>query len=305
MTIFEEVKGWMHRNAREVELRIWEALFEEGKAAAVADALLAYQNEDGGYGHALEADNWNPDSTPPAVCTALKYLRLAGFWDFSHPAYEGIKRFIQSGKCWNGRGWLFGVPGNDSWPRAPWWTYSEEENEKEFAGVNGTLNAFVLRAVRKDDYFYRRSLKAAEELLARLDGQERQADGELEALDDLLEAIEMRGLPGFDTEERRKKLREKIKAAVCTDPARWGEYVKRPSFSLTFLDGSLYEELKEAAEAELDWVLETREPGGVWPICWKWGGMEQYEREFTLSENWWKGMVAIEKMMFLRKFGRV
>jgi hypothetical protein len=33
--------------------------------------------------------------------------------------------------------------------------------------------------------------------------------------------------------------------------------------------------------------------------------MEQYGREFALSENWWKGMVAIEKMMFLNKFGRV
>ncbi len=64
--------------------------------------------------------------------------------------------------------------------------------------------------------------------------------------------------------------------------------MKRPSFVLTFLDGTLY-----------------REPGACGPSAGKWYGMEQYGREFALSENWWKGMVAIEKMMFLNKFGRV
>ncbi len=41
--------------------------------------------------------------------------------------------------------------------------------------------------------------------------------------------------------------------------------MKRPSFVLTFLDGTLYGEPKEAADTEPDWTLETREPGGVWP----------------------------------------
>ena len=305
MTAFEEVRGWMHRNAREAELCLWKALFEAGEPATVADALLPYQNGDGGFGHALEADNWNPASTPPAVCTALKYLRLAGFWDFSHPAYAGIGRFLRSGKCRNGRGWMFNVPENNGWPRAPWWTYSEEENEKEFAGINAALNAFVLRAFPEDDPLYGQALETAQALLARLDSDGPQADGELETFDDLLGAIERRGIPGFDTAGMRKKLRGKLRAAVCTDPARWGEYVKKPSFALTFLDGTLYGELKEAADAELDWMLETREPGGVWPISWKWYGMEQYDREFALSENWWKGMVAIENTAFLRKFGRI
>lgn len=305
MTVFEEVKGWMHRNAREVELCLWRVLFEQGEGRAVADALLAYQNEDGGFGHALEADNWNPGSTPPAVCTALKYLKLAEFWDYSHPAYEGIGRFIRSGKCRNSRGWLFNIPENNTWPRAPWWTYSEEENEKEFAGVNAALSAFVLRAFPQDDPLYGEALERAHTLLARLDSDGRQADSEPETLSDLLDAIERRGIPGFDTTELRGKLREKLKKAVCTDPARWGEYVKRPSYAVTALDDTLYGDMPEAVEMELDWTLENRGPDGVWPITWTWNGMEEYDREFTLSENWWKGMVAIEKAMFLKKFGRI
>lgn len=81
--------------------------------------------------------------------------------------------------------------------------------------------------------------------------------------------------------------------------------MKRPSFVLTFLDGTLYGEPKEAADTEPDWTLETREPGACGLVSWKWYRMEQYGREFALSENWRKGMVAIGKMMFLKKFGRV
>ena len=52
------------------------------------------------------------------------------------------------------------------------------------------------------------------------------------------------------------------------------------------------------------YLKETRQPGGVWPITWKWFGMEQYDREFAISENWWKGLVAIENMLFLKAFDK-
>lgn len=42
----------------------------------------------------------------------------------------------------------------------------------------------------------------------------------------------------------------------------------------------------EITNKELDWTLENRGTDGVWPITWKWYGMEQYDREFAISENW-------------------
>ena len=38
--------------------------FEGGDAGAVVDELQYYQNTDGGFAHALEADCWNPASAP-------------------------------------------------------------------------------------------------------------------------------------------------------------------------------------------------------------------------------------------------
>ena len=138
-----------------------------------------------------------------------------------------------------------------------------------------------------------------------MDNGELQGDMELEGLVDLLRAINATNIGGFDSDRLLQKIMNISKKSVCTDPSRWNEYVKRPSFFVTTWDLKLNSELMEATNVELDWTLENRETDGVWPITWKWYGMEQYDREFVLSENWWKALVAIEKIMFLRKFGQL
>ena len=35
-------------------------------------------------------------------------------------------------------------------------------------------------------------------------------------------------------------------------------------------------------------------------ITWKWG---MYEKEFAISENWWKANLVIANMRFLKGFG--
>ena len=61
---FDAIRRWMHRNARPLDLARWQYHFESGSAEAVLQSLSAYQNEDGGFGHGLEVDCWNPASAP-------------------------------------------------------------------------------------------------------------------------------------------------------------------------------------------------------------------------------------------------
>lgn len=44
-----------------------------------------YQNADGGCGYAVEADCWNPNSTPLHIGTACDILREIDFTDREHP----------------------------------------------------------------------------------------------------------------------------------------------------------------------------------------------------------------------------
>jgi len=81
---FEEIRAWIYRNARPIDLAEWQYEFESGSKDAVVSALLCYQNEDGGFGNALEPDNWNPNSTPIATGYAISKLNTVNFTDLTN-----------------------------------------------------------------------------------------------------------------------------------------------------------------------------------------------------------------------------
>ncbi|EFC95496.1 hypothetical protein CLOSTHATH_06324, partial [Hungatella hathewayi DSM 13479] len=72
---YQEIRSWIHRNARQLELSVWNYFFENGSREAVIDALSYYQNEDGGFGNAVEPDVWNPESSPYATMVVTGILR--------------------------------------------------------------------------------------------------------------------------------------------------------------------------------------------------------------------------------------
>jgi hypothetical protein len=72
---------FVRRNARLVERALFNHLFVTPSPRSVVAALGAYQNEDGGFGNALEADIRAPASMPVACEQALIMLWQAGIRD--------------------------------------------------------------------------------------------------------------------------------------------------------------------------------------------------------------------------------
>jgi len=63
---------------RILDRRRFERLFRGGDAAPVRDAVAAYRNADGGFGHGLEPDKRCPASLPIDVEIALQAYASAG-----------------------------------------------------------------------------------------------------------------------------------------------------------------------------------------------------------------------------------
>jgi hypothetical protein len=61
-----------------LEQRLFATLFEGASAMGVVDALRAYRNDDGGFGHGLEPDARAPASQPVDVWFAFDTLAAAG-----------------------------------------------------------------------------------------------------------------------------------------------------------------------------------------------------------------------------------
>ncbi len=71
-------RSFIEREARLVERRLAAVLFDEADPGGVVNAVLAYRNADGGFGHGLEPDKRCPESLPIDVERALDVLIEAG-----------------------------------------------------------------------------------------------------------------------------------------------------------------------------------------------------------------------------------
>lgn len=118
---FSRARRFVYRNARPLDLARFHFHFEHGGAEAVLAALSAYQNADGGFGHALEPDAWNPASAPIQTWAATEVLRELGFFDSAHPLVAGILRYLESGRDFDGHTWANTIHSNADHPHAPWW----------------------------------------------------------------------------------------------------------------------------------------------------------------------------------------
>ncbi len=94
---YQEIRTWIYRNARQIDLVLWQYLFEDGCKESVLTALTFYQNDDGGFGNTLEADCWNPNSSPYTTLQAINILHIIDYHDMNHPILQGIIRFLGSG----------------------------------------------------------------------------------------------------------------------------------------------------------------------------------------------------------------
>lgn len=78
---WEAASRFLLSEARLLERRLFDTCFLGAPAAGIIDALRGYQNDDGGFGHALEPDKRCPASLPIDVETAFKALVAAGTLD--------------------------------------------------------------------------------------------------------------------------------------------------------------------------------------------------------------------------------
>jgi hypothetical protein len=79
--IITKAKRFFENNSRPVDRARFALHFDGGSQEALLAALTAYQNLDGGFGHALEVDIAASESQPFATELALKYC-----WDADIPS---------------------------------------------------------------------------------------------------------------------------------------------------------------------------------------------------------------------------
>lgn len=78
---FTAARDFVLLEGRLLERRMFATLFQDAPATGVIEALRGYRNEDGGFGHGLEADKLCPASLPIDVELALQAMATVGHAD--------------------------------------------------------------------------------------------------------------------------------------------------------------------------------------------------------------------------------
>ncbi len=304
---YKEIKSWIYRNARPIELAIWQYNFENGGKEAVLSALSFYQNEDGGFGHALEADNWNPNSSPYTTLRAINILQEIDFNDKHHPILQGIFKFLESNSYCSESGWYFNIPSNNDYAHAPWWTYSMEANSFEGIGVTAGICSFILLNADKNSAIFKKAITLSEVLIDKLTTTDKYGEMGIGGYCVLLGAIERSVFTShFDCKFLIEKVSNLVYNSIERDTSKWIYYSRRPSDYITSPESIFYKDNEDILLKELDYLVDTRSQHGVWNITWSWfENNEKYVKEFTISENWWKASIAIDKLLLLKRFGRL
>lgn len=302
----KKAKEFIYRNARPIELALWKYYMEHGSIEDVLYCLSFYQNEDGGFGHALEPDSFNPNSAPIETWQATKILQQVGYGDASHPVIQGILRYLESGEDFleeTGQ-WKGSVLENDNYPHAIWWSYAPEKEGEYSPNPSAALAGFILCYAPKESDLWRKGKALAQKSYQwLLDHYPIQEEHMLECYIQLyqyLKAAEMTDV--MDMADFKRRLTELVSRHICYEPERWNhEYVPRPSCFIHSPQSIFYKGNEEIVERECEYLTGAQLEDGSFNVPWEWYG--EY-KEFELAKNWWKSIMILENILFWENFHR-
>jgi hypothetical protein len=283
--IVQNAAGFIWRNARLLERTQFAHAFVGGPKDAVKTAVAAYQNADGGFGNALEADLRAPESTAVACEAALVALYESAVCDAE----------ITSRVC----GYLSSIAESGGrvpiisrvvleYPRAAHWTESSlgGDSPNPTAGLAGMLayqgaaHPWLERATRWCWERIERPLSDAHELVCLLRFLEN-AEDRRGATDASLRLAKQANRLGWYVGDPRSSEYGITPLHLCPRP----ESIARPAFG------------DELIAAHLDALAARQQPDGGWPITWN--------APSPAAEMEWRGRVTWEALVRLSAYGRI
>jgi hypothetical protein len=274
MTIdLEAAKTFLHANARVLERRRYEHLFEGGPREPVLDALRAFRNEDGGFGHALEPDMRAPTSQPVGIHTTLEILHEVGAHDDAMigPAADWLQTITREDG---------GIPFvlETEAPHAPWWRYSDASSHTQTAANAAALHNLGIThpwLARADEFLFAR--------IAQLDASRASQDIGLGY--DLLFSVHF-----LDAHRDDARAGAALEALGSSPTAEHGSELPS-ALGLSPVPGSRSRDRFDV-ERDLDALERAQQDDGGWRVSWPdWNPAASIE---------WRGVATVNALKTLR-----
>ena len=280
-SILDSAQIFLWNNARVLERHLFSFLFKAGARQNVIAALSAYQNDDGGFGNALEPDKRTPSSQPIDQEFALRIIDDVGF-DIA--IAEKVCNFLMSITT-NEEGVPFVLPSVRDAPRGDWW--NTEDNPP--ASINPT--ASIAGLLHKHKFQHGWVEKATEYCWRKIEELQNGSEHDL-----LCAAIFLENVPDRDRAEKVfQQIGEQIKKQTAFDLHASGYTFKPLTWAPT--PDSICRSLFE--DSQIDSHLKALSAGqladGGWEISWP--------AVSPACELEYRGVVTVSALKTLKAYG--
>lgn len=248
----------------------------------------------------MEADSFNPESTPMQTWKATKILQQIDFTDSAHPIVQGILRYLESGKSYlkKTKQWNATVKSNDDYPHAVWWSYSET---KEYTpNPTAALAGFILRHAPVGSELWNKGKDLAKDAYDWLvDKYPLSDEHDLTCYIQLYEDLVKADLTDvIDREDLKRRLIELVPMVICRETERWGrDYVALPSRFIRSKESIFYKGNEELVRQECEYLAKAQLEDGSFVVPWQW--CTEY-KEYEIAVNWWKSNMLLENALFVK-----
>lgn len=292
----ERAQTFFETQVRPLERALYQYHFQEGTREAVFAALAAFQNDDGGFGHALEPDLHLKDSSVIATTVALQTLRDLRA-DEDHPLVRTAMHYLLNVYDSVRKVWPIAPENTQDAPCAPWWDdpvgFDWHSNPRpEVVGYFFDYPSFTSHELRAE---WLDSVMSYLELLS--------DEIEMHELYCYLRLIETQTLPELVRVRLLRKLEPVVKKGVSTDPATWRQYGLQPLSVVHTPESSFAALFPEAIAQNLDFMIENQAEDGAWWPAWSWG--DRFPEAWAAARVQWAGHITLANLKTLRSFGRL
>lgn len=290
---FDDARRFVLDRARPVDRALFLHLFEGADRREVREALRAFQNDDGGFGHGMEPDFRLPDSSATATTVALQYLRDSRATS-DDDLVVGAIGYLVEGFDPALDGWAPVPESVTDHPHAPWWKPSPQGASASLyldAEIVGYLHEY--RELVDPAFLAARTEAVRAIVKVRAGGL-----GSYTALG--LQRLALT-VPSTLRTEIFEVLCDEVPTTIDADPEKWGNDFQ-PFWLLVEGETPLTEKLASVISASLDREVARQAKDGSWPPRWSWS---DYPEGWQIASREWAGEQTVRTLRALRQAARL
>jgi hypothetical protein len=287
--IYDKVLPYIKNECRYLDYLLIQNLFEN-KEKDIVEELKKYQNEDKGFGNALEPDVRMPHSSVVATDIAISILSELKDKTLKEDMIKDIVEYYENVYNPEKDRFLMVSKEVDDYPRAIWWNYKDLEKNFPFGNPDPEVIGFLYEN-RK--YVKKLDLNHLINKVVNFIKSDAFMDSGMHAL---MSVLSFHGKVDKDVQNLiHDRIHLLVDKEINAGLGKWGEYSLEP-YKIYVIDRHFTENHLTSLNENLDYNLQKVKELSIMPN-WNW---HQFEEEFEKAKFDWVGYLYYQVIKALR-----